>query len=61
MMLRQWLTLPYERIREGWAMPGLFEISRRVAVGVAIEDIVLIATCSLDGEWEGQVRFLPLR
>jgi predicted nuclease of predicted toxin-antitoxin system len=24
-------------------------------------DLVLIATCSADDEWEGQVRFLPLR
>ena len=24
-------------------------------------DIMLIAECSLAGEWEGQVRYLPLR
>lgn len=51
----------YERIEAGLAMPGLFEVSRRVAVGLAIEEILLIAECSLEGEWEGQVRFLPLR
>jgi hypothetical protein len=51
----------YNRIEAGLAMPGLFEISRRVAIGLAIEEILLIAECSLDGEWEGQVRFLPLR
>ena len=39
---------------------GLFEVSRRVAVGLAIEEIILIATCSLEGEWAGQVRVLPL-
>jgi hypothetical protein len=27
----------------------------------AIEDLVLIAECSLEGEWEDTVRFLPLR
>ncbi|MBW4445455.1 MAG: DUF5615 family PIN-like protein [Spirirestis rafaelensis WJT71-NPBG6] len=51
----------YERIQADQAMPGLFEVSRGVPVGLAIEEILLIAECSLEGEWEGQVRFLPLR
>jgi hypothetical protein len=51
----------YQRVQAGLAMPGLFEVSRRVPVGLAIEEILLIAECSLEGEWEGQVRFLPLR
>ena len=42
-------------------MPGIFEVSRKVPIGVAIEDILLIAECSLEGEWEGQARYLPLR
>lgn len=51
----------YERMQAGLAMPGLFEVNRRVSVGLAIEEILLIAECSMEGEWEGQVRFLPLR
>ena len=51
----------YERVQAGKTMPGVFEVSRRVPIGVAIEDILLIAECSLEGEWEGQVRYLPLR
>ena len=50
----------YERIQAGLPMPGLFEVSRSVPVGRAIEDILLLAECSLDGEWEGQIRYLPL-
>ncbi|MEG4939060.1 hypothetical protein [Microcoleus sp. F4-D5] len=50
-----------DRMQAGLAMPGLFEVSRRVSAGLAIEEILLIAECSLEGEWEGQVRFLPLR
>jgi predicted nuclease of predicted toxin-antitoxin system len=50
-----------DRIQADQSMPGLFEISRRVPVGLAIEEILLIAECSLPGEWEGQIRFLPLR
>lgn len=45
----------------GKSMPGVFEVSRQVAIGVAIEDILLIAECGLEGEWEGQGRYLPLR
>ncbi|MFN3761658.1 MAG: DUF5615 family PIN-like protein [Anaerolineae bacterium] len=51
----------YERVQAGKRMPGVFEVSRKVPLGVAIEDILLIAECSLEGEWEGQVRYLPLR
>ncbi len=42
-------------------MPGIFEVGRMVPVGLAIEEILLIARYSLEGEWEGQVRYLPLR
>ncbi|NMG20819.1 DUF5615 family PIN-like protein [Brasilonema bromeliae] len=55
------ITFAYERIQARLSMPGLFEVSRRVSVGLAIEEIILIGECSLEGEWEGQVRFLPLR
>jgi hypothetical protein len=50
----------YERVRAGQPMPGVFEVSRAVPIGRAIEDILLLAECSLDGEWEGQVHYLPL-
>lgn len=51
----------YERVQAGKRMPGVFEVSRSVPVGVAIEDILWLVECSLEGEWEGQVRYLPLR
>ena len=54
-------TFAYQPIQAKLSMPGLFEVSRRVSVGLAIEEIILIAECSIEGEWEGQVRFLPLR
>lgn len=55
------MNFAYERIQAGLSMPGLFEVSRRVPVGLAIEEIILIDECSLEGEWQGQVIFLPLR
>ena len=51
----------YKRIDADQSMPGVFEVSRRVPIGVAIEDILLLAEYSYEGEWEGQVRYLPLR
>lgn len=51
----------YDRVRAGLPMPGVFEVSRAVPISVAIEDLVLLAECSLDSEWNGQVRYLPLR
>ena len=51
----------YERVRTDKPMPGVFEVSLGVPVGSVIEDILLLAECSLEDEWEGQVRYLPLR
>lgn len=50
-----------ERIAAGLLMPGVFELSQDLPIGQAIEEILLVAEYSLDGEWEGQIRFLPLR
>jgi hypothetical protein len=50
----------YERVQAGQSMPGLFEVGRDVPLAKAIEDILLIAECSVEGEWEGQVRYLPI-
>jgi hypothetical protein len=51
----------YERIRAGKRMPGVFEVSSTLPIGAAIEDLLLLVECSLEGEWEGQIRYLPLR
>jgi len=51
----------YDRVKAGQPMPGLFEVSRQIPLGEVIEDLLLLARCSLEGEWEGQVLYLPLR
>ncbi len=51
----------YARVAGGKAMPGVFEVPRGVPLATAIEDLLLISECSRPGEWEGQVRYLPLR
>jgi hypothetical protein len=51
----------YDRVRAAQAMPGVFEVSRDVPIGIAIEDLLLLVEGSLEGEWEGQILYLPLR
>jgi hypothetical protein len=50
----------WERVKAGRPMRGIFEVTRTVPVGKAIEDILLLAECSHEGEWEAQIRYLPL-
>jgi hypothetical protein len=49
----------YERIAAGLLMAGVFEIKRSVPIAIAVEEILIIVECSNEGEWEGQVRYLP--
>lgn len=50
----------YARVRRGAAMPGVFAVRQTLPTGRAIEDLLILVECSLEGEWEGQVRHLPL-
>ncbi|MDQ3686833.1 MAG: DUF5615 family PIN-like protein [Acidobacteriota bacterium] len=51
----------YERVVQGLPMPGVFEVRQEVPIGIGIEEVLILAECSVEGEWEGQVGFLPLR
>lgn len=51
----------HRRVRNGDRMPGVFEVSRALAIHTAVDDMILLTECSSPGEWEGQVRYLPLR
>jgi hypothetical protein len=50
----------YVRVASGLPMPGVFAVSQLAPISRVIEDLVLLAECSLPGEWEGQVRYVPL-
>jgi hypothetical protein len=50
----------YERLNAGKYMPGIIEVSRKVPLGIAIDDIFLIAETCQHGELEGQIIYLPL-
>lgn len=53
--------LAYQRVARAEPMPGIFEIPATLSTREAINDLRLIVECSVEGEWEGQVRYLPLR
>jgi hypothetical protein len=41
-------------VAAGLKMPGVFEVPNILGIGRAIEDLLLIVECSLEGEWEGR-------
>jgi hypothetical protein len=49
-----------ERMRSDLPMPGVFAVPKTVAVGRAIDELVILVECSLEGEWENQIRYVPL-
>jgi predicted nuclease of predicted toxin-antitoxin system len=51
----------YERVRTGQPMPGVFQVAQNASIGDVIEDILLLVEASFESEWEGQVRYIPLR
>ena len=51
----------FDRVNQGLPMPGVIEVSQLIPIGEAIEELILIAECSLENEWQNQVIFLPLK
>jgi hypothetical protein len=51
----------YERIAADKPMPGVVEVAMGAPIGVVIEDLLLLVVASDEGEWEGQIRYVPLR
>lgn len=48
------------RLATGRAVPGVLIIRQKVPVATAIDEIVMVAECSLHNEWNGLIQFLPL-
>jgi hypothetical protein len=51
----------YIRVEKGLPMPGVFEVDPTAGLGNVIEDVLLLAECSLEDEWEGRIGYVPLR
>jgi predicted nuclease of predicted toxin-antitoxin system len=48
------------RVVTGKPMPGVIVVRQETPIGVAIEELTVIALCSAASEWERQIRFVPL-
>jgi predicted nuclease of predicted toxin-antitoxin system len=56
-------TMPrfaYKRMAGGNPFNGMIVMRHTISVGKAIEDILLITTCSTMSEWVNQIQLLPL-
>ena len=47
-------------LREGRPLAGVMIILGSIPIAAAIEEILLAAECSLEGEWAGRVAYFPL-
>jgi predicted nuclease of predicted toxin-antitoxin system len=50
-----------ERTRLHQPMPGVIAVHQRLAIRDVVEDLVLVATCSVSEDWADRIHFLPLR
>jgi hypothetical protein len=48
------------RIRAGVPMPGLWAFEKNTTIKKAIDHFLLMLGASLEGEWENQIRYVPL-
>ena len=51
----------YARVKSELPMPGIFVVPQTLSISQVIEDLLLIAECSVEGEFDGQVLYLPLQ
>lgn len=52
-------TFAYERLNAGLPMPGVFLVPNQLPrFGTAVEEILLMALCSQQGEWKDRVIYL---
>jgi hypothetical protein len=49
-----------ERLERGEKVPGIFEAPQGAPMGIIIADLLLLAECSFEDEWEGRILYLPL-
>lgn len=50
----------YQMMENGEKVSGIIELVRAIPIATAVEDILLIAECSSENEWDNQIIYLPL-
>lgn len=49
-----------DHLAQGQHIPGIFQINPSMSLGETIEELVLAALASLDGEYSDRISYLPL-
>ena len=57
--IKTMIGFAYERAARGEPMPGVVAVNQSVAIGRAVHDVRVFVEASVEGEWEGQVQYLP--
>ena len=55
------INFAYERVEKGEKLSGVVVLRQLFPIGQAIEELSIFIECSLEGEWEDQVVFIPLQ
>ena len=50
----------YERVTSGLSFAGLILIPRKLPIGKAIEDLMLLSECTQVSDFSGKVLYLPI-
>jgi hypothetical protein len=50
-----------DRVARCEAMPGVIAVHQRLSISVVVDDLLIVATCSLPSDWADRIHFLPLR
>jgi hypothetical protein len=51
----------YERVATGLPMPGLIEVPDNLPIGQAIDELAVIIGAGKPGDFDQQVKYIPLR
>jgi hypothetical protein len=51
----------YNRIVSGESFPGVIEVDICSPISLVMEDILLLAELSYEGEWKNQIIYIPLK
>jgi predicted nuclease of predicted toxin-antitoxin system len=49
-----------ERLRRGERVAGVIMVRERLPLGQLIEELLIVAYCSFDGELENRIEYLPI-
>ncbi|NEP45954.1 MAG: hypothetical protein F6K35_44830 [Okeania sp. SIO2H7] len=49
-----------DHIANGRHVPGIFILNSNLSIGDNLEELILIAECSFEGEYQDEIKFLPI-